>query len=357
MSEAIDKTLEAIEPVSTRALEGAQAHLDRLTKPVGSLGRLEELARRYAAIRSPSAPVIRNKTVFVFAADHGVAQEGVSAYPAEVTPQMVLNFLNAGAAINALAAHAGAEVVVVDVGVDHDFGPLPGLLNRKIARGTQNMAEGPAMTRQQAERAVVTGIELAREWAEKGTDVLAVGEMGIGNSTAAAALMAVYGGRSPQDVTGCGTGIDADALNHKIAVIERALTRNRPDAQDPLDGLAKVGGLEIAAITGCVLGAAACRRPVVIDGLISSAGALLAHQLHPAVADYLFCSHRSPEPGHAVFFERLEQTPLFDFSMRLGEGTGAALAMNLLEAAVRVYSDMATFESAGVSTRGNGSRS
>ncbi len=354
MSDAIAITLKEIAPVPAAAMRDAQAHLDRLTKPVGSLGRLEELACRLAAIFSPDPPVLRKKTVFVFAADHGVAQEGVSAYPADVTPQMVLNFLNGGAAINVLAKHAGAEVVVVDMGVAHDFGPLPDLLDRKIAHGTRNMAVGPAMTREQAERAVCTGIELAREWTANGADLLAVGEMGIGNSTAASALLSVYGGRPVQEVTGTGTGIDADALKQKIAVIERAIALNQPDAEDPLDGLAKVGGFEIAAITGCVLGAAACRRPVVIDGLISSAGALLAHQLETAVADYIFCSHRSTEPGHAVFFERFGGAPLFDFSMRLGEGTGAALAISMLEAAVRLYSEMATFESAQVSPRVNG---
>ena len=351
MASEIQKIIEEIIPVSKQKLNEAQKRLDSLTKPPGSLGRLEELGRRYAAIKGLESPRVRKKTVYVFAADHGVAQQGVSAYPAEVTPQMVLNFLNGGAAINVLAKHFGAEVVVVDMGVNHDFGKVPGLVDKKIARGTEDMSLGPSMTRAQAEQAVRVGMELARKAAESGVDLLGTGDMGIGNTTASAALMAALTQRSAKDITGRGTGIDDDALQKKIRVIEKALQVNRPDPADPLDVLAKFGGFEIAGIAGFVLGSAAARTPVVIDGAISGAGALVAYRMNPVVGDYLFLSHRSQEPAHQVLFEEIQQTPLFDFEMRLGEGTGAVIGMSLVEAGAKIYSEMATFENAGVSTQ------
>jgi nicotinate-nucleotide--dimethylbenzimidazole phosphoribosyltransferase len=338
-----------ITPVLTKELERAQTHLDSLTKPPGSLGRLEELGRRYAAIKGAESPKVGKKAIFVFAADHGVTAEGVSAYPAEVTPQMVLNFLNGGAAINVLAKHVGAEVVVVDIGVNHKFEKHPHLLDKKIAYGTNNMAKGPSMTRQQAEDALQIGIDLAREWVQQGSDILGTGDMGIGNTTASSAIMSVLGNRSPDQTTGRGTGIQDTALKNKISVIENAIRVNQPDPNDPIDVLSMVGGFEIAGIAGLILGAAECRTPVVVDGLISGAGAVIALKLCKNAGDYIFTSHRSQEPGHDVFFELLGQPPLFDLGMRLGEGTGSALAIGLLEASVKIYSEMATFQKAGVS--------
>lgn len=351
MIKNIRSILDQIKPVPEDSLARAQSHLDSLTKPPGSLGRLEELGRRYAAIKGTDSPRVEKKTIFVFAADHGVTAEGVSAYPAAVTPQMVLNFLNGGAAINVLTRHVGAEVVVVDIGVDHDFGDQSGLIDRKIARGTQNMAHGPSMTRQQAEAGLQIGIDLSREWARQGADVIGTGDMGIGNTTASSAIMSVLGNRTPAETTGRGTGIENSVLKKKIAVIEQAIRVNHPDSNDPIDVLAKVGGFEIAGIAGLILGAAACRIPVVVDGLISGAGAVIALKLQKSAGDYIFTSHRSQEPGHEVFFELLGHAPLFDLGMRLGEGTGAALAIGLLDAGVKIYSEMATFKKAGVSEK------
>lgn len=349
--EKFDKILAEITPVSKDALAKAQAHLDNLTKPPGSLGALENLARRYAAIRGTGTPKIERKTIFVFAADHGVTAEGVSAYPAEVTRQMVLNFLSGGAAINVLARHIGAEVAVVDIGVDHEFGDFPGLIGRKIARGTKNMAQGPSMSRSQAQDALQTGIDLARDYSGKGVDIFGVGDMGIGNTTASAAILAVYGTESIETLTGRGTGIDDLKLRHKVEIVKQAIRINRPDPADPINVLATVGGFEIAGIAGLILGAAASRRPVVIDGLISSAAAVIALKLHETVKDYIFTSHRSQEPGHRICFHLLDQPPLFDLEMRLGEGTGAALGISLVDAAVKIYSEMATFASAGIAAK------
>lgn len=347
MHDDIHGALASIQPLSPEALSRAQAHLDNLTKPPGSLGKLEELARRYVAIKGSAA--LRKKSIFVFAADHGVTAEKVSAYPAEVTPQMVLNFLNGGAAINVLARHAGAEVIVVDIGVNHDFGSCPGLIDQKIAFGTGNMARGPAMTRQQAEQSLNIGIKLAAAKIREGADVLCTGDMGIGNTTAATAVFCVYGKRDPSEICGRGTGIDDEILSRKISVLEKALNINRPDPEDPIDVLAKVGGFEIGAIAGTILGAAAHKTPVIIDGLISGAGAILAAQLKDDVRDYIFTSHLSQEPAHKLCFDLLKQPHLFDLEMRLGEGTGAALALLMLEAGTKIYSEMASFQQAGVS--------
>jgi nicotinate-nucleotide--dimethylbenzimidazole phosphoribosyltransferase len=341
-----------IKPLDPEWTARAQERLDFLTKPPGSLGRLEELAARYVAIREEMFPRLEVKQVVVFAGDHGVVAEGVSAFPQEVTFQMVHNFVQGGAGINVLARYAGARVEVVDIGVNHDFEPGLNLVSRKVAYGTRNMAQEPAMTREEALRAVWVGVERAQETVEDGVDVLAAGDMGIGNTTPAAALAAVFTGRPAGAVTGRGTGIDSYTLSHKVALINRALALNKPTADDPLGAVAAVGGLEIAGIAGLILGAAAARRPLVLDGFIATAGALVAARLEPAVVDYLIAAHRSVEPGHQIMLDHLGLKPLFNLQMRLGEGTGAVLGMGLLEAGWRIYREMATFAEAGVADKG-----
>jgi nicotinate-nucleotide--dimethylbenzimidazole phosphoribosyltransferase len=340
-----------IKPLNPEWTARAQERLDSLTKPVGSLGRLEELAAQYVAIREELFPPLEIKRVVVFVADHGVVAEKVSAYPQEVTFQMVHNFLRGGAGINVLSLQAGARVEVVDIGVNHDFEPGLNLVYRKVAYGTRNMAQEPAMTREEALRALWVGVERAQEAVEDGVDVLAAGDMGIGNTTPAAALTAVFTGRPVGAATGRGTGIDADAYSHKVAVINRAISLNKPTADDPVGALAAVGGLEIAGIAGLILGAAAARRPLILDGFIATAGALVAAQLVPAVKDYLIAAHRSVEPGHQVMLDHLGLKPLFNLNMRLGEGTGAVLGMGLLEAGWHIYRGMATFAEAGVAEK------
>jgi nicotinate-nucleotide--dimethylbenzimidazole phosphoribosyltransferase len=345
----IKATLERIKPVNPEMLQKAQVRLDNKTKPPGSLGRLEEFARRIVAISGNPDPDVSTKVVFTFAGDHGVTEEGVSLYPREVTPQMVLNFLSGGAGVNVLARHVGADVRVVDVGVDFDFGGIAGLIHKKVARGTKNFAKGPAMTRDEALAALEVGIELAGQCRAEGVGLVGTGEMGIGNTTPSSAIIAAISGKTVAEVTHRGTGIGDEALANKIRVIEQGLALNRPDPADPLDVLAKVGGLEIAAIAGLVLGCAANRVPVVIDGFISTAGALIASELHPNVRDYIFAAHESVEIGHSFMLERIGVEPILDLKFRLGEGTGAALAMTLIEAGVKVLKEMATFEQAGVS--------
>lgn len=345
----VQSTLERIKPVNTELLQQAQTRLDNKTKPLGSLGRLEEFARRMAAISGSLEPDLARKVVFTFAGDHGVTEEGVSLFPREVTPQMVLNFLAGGAGINVLARHAGAEVRVVDVGVDYDFDGAAGLIHRKVARGTRNFAKGAAMSRDEMLAALQVGIELADQCKAEGIALVGTGEMGIGNTTPSSAIIAAISGMPVRDLTHRGTGINDAALENKIRVIEQGLALNRPDPQDPLDVLAKVGGLEIAAIAGLVLGCAANAVPVVIDGFISTAGALIASEMHPNVVDYIFAAHRSVEIGHRFMLERIGVEPVLDLNLRLGEGTGAALAMTLIEAGVKVMKEMATFEQAGVS--------
>lgn len=345
----MQNTLAIIRPIDTALLEQAQTILDNKTKPLGSLGRLEEFARRFAAITGTMEPDTAKKVIFTFASDHGVVEEGVSAFPKEVTPQMVFNFLRGGAGINVLARHAGAEVRVVDMGVDYDFGPLPGLINRKIAWGTRNFTKGPAMSREVAIAAIESGIELANGCKNEGIAMMGSGEMGIGNTTSASAIIAAISGLPVGKVTHRGTGISDAALKNKIAVIERGLEINKPDPADPLDLLAKVGGLEIAAIAGLVIGSAANRIPVVIDGFISTAGALIAAEMHPNIREYIFAAHQSVEIGHRFMLEHLGAEPILELNLRLGEGTGAALAMGLIEAGVKILKEMATFEQAGVS--------
>ena len=344
----LTETLAAIKPVDADLLAKAQAKLDSKTKPLGSLGRLEEFARRYAAISGTLEPETMKKVIFTFAGDHGVVAEGVSAFPKEVTPQMVFNFLNGGAGVNVLARHVGADVLVVDVGVDYDFNAVPGLINRKVARGTRNFAKGPAMTREEALAAVEVGIELANQAKSEGVSILGTGEMGIGNTTPSSAIIAAISGKSVREVTHRGTGINDASLENKIRVIEEGLALNKPDPRDPLDVLTKVGGLEIAAIAGLVIGAAANRLPVVVDGFISTAGALIASEMHPNVGEYIFAAHESVEIGHRLMLEHMAAEPILDLRLRLGEGTGAALAIGLIEAGVKILKEMATFEAAGV---------
>jgi nicotinate-nucleotide--dimethylbenzimidazole phosphoribosyltransferase len=351
MLDELSQVISRIEPVDPSWLARAQERLDSLTKPRGSLGRLEELAARYVAIRGELFPPLEKKRVVVFAADHGVVAEGVSAYPQEVTFQMVYNFLRGGAGINVLARHVGATVEVVDIGVCHDFGEAPGLIVRKVAYGSRNLAQEPAMTREEAVRAILVGVERAQEACAEGVDALASGDMGIGNTTPAAALAAVMTGRPAGAVTGKGTGIADAALGHKIAVINLALALHRPEPEDPLGALAQVGGLEIAGIAGLILGAAACRRPLLLDGFIAGAGALVAVGLAPPVRDYLIACHRSVEPGHQIILDALNLRPLLNMQMRLGEGTGAALGLSLLEAGFKIYTEMATFAEAGVADK------
>lgn len=343
--------LPPIPPPDPAAQAAARARQDMLTKPPGSLGRLEALSIQLAAITGQPRPSVARKAVIVMAGDHGVTAEGVSAYPAEVTAQMVLNFLRGGAAINVLARQADARVVVVDIGVAADFEPQPGLERRKVAHGTQNLACGPAMTRAQAEAAIAVGRQVIEAEIAKGLDLVATGDMGIGNTTPSAAIVAAITGHPAKDVTGRGTGVDEAGLARKIAVVERALAVNRPDARDPLDVLSKVGGLEIAGLVGVVLGAAAHRVPVVLDGFISGAAALVAAELVPAVKPYLIAAHQSVEIGHRVILQHLGLRPLLDLDLRLGEGSGAVIAFHLIEAAARILNEMATFAEAGVSAR------
>lgn len=333
--------------------ERAIARLNSLTKPSGSLGRLEEIAARLVQIRETERPDCSDKAMFTFAADHGVTEEGVSAYPKEVTSQMVLNFLSGGAAINVLCRQFGIEIVVVDIGVDAEPIARPiavtGFMERKVARGTKNMTREAAMTEAEVSAAFDVGVELAITAGKQGRTLIGAGEMGIGNTTAASAITAVLTGRPVAEVTGRGTGIDDHLLRHKMQVIERALAVNRPNPSDGMDVLRKVGGLEIAGLTGLIVGAASQRIPVVVDGFISTSAAAVACALQPKVSQFLFAAHRSSEPGHDALLEFIGQSPILDLQMRLGEGTGAALAMAIIESAVKLLNEMATFAAAGVS--------
>ena len=347
----LDATYRRIYPRDFDFRRQAEERLNQLTMPHWALGDLMDLAIDLAGMTRSMHPPVARKCVVVMAGDHGVTAEGVSRYPAEVTTQMVHNIVRGGAGINALALQAGAEVRVVDMGAVDDFVDLVRagqVIAKKIGRGTANMVYGPAMTRTHAVMAVEAGIEVANLLAPE-VDVFGTGEMGIGNTTPSTAIAAVLTGRPVAEVTGRGTGIDDDQLRHKIKVVERAIARNRPDPKDGLDVLAKVGGFEIGGIAGLILGAAAHRKPVLVDGFISTAGAMIACVLEPFVRDYIICAHRSVEPGHGALIDKLGRRPLLDLNLRLGEGTGAALAMNVVEAAVHVLTEVATFAEAGVS--------
>src|SRR5256712_2506380 len=341
--------LDAIAAPAAVAGETAERHLDRLTKPPRSLGRLEELAVRLVLLRG-EPPRVARPVVFPFAADHGVVAEGVSAYPQIVTAQMLENFLKGGAAINVLARQAGASVVVADFGVANPVTRAAGLIDCSMGPGTANMTRGPAMSRAQALQALEAGARLAEEAIAAGADLLATGEMGIGHTTAASAITAAITGAAPEAVTGRGTGVGDATWRRKVEVVRRALAVNAPDARDGLDVLVRVGGFEIAGLVGVVLAGAAHRVPVALDGFISGAAALVAVALAPDAGWALFASHRSAEPGHAVALAHLGLEPYLDLGLRLGEGTGAALFVHLARAAALIYTEMATFKSAGVST-------
>ena len=327
--------------------EAARARLDTLTKPLGSLGRLEDLAAQLVAIRGEHLTAPLKKAAYVFAGDHGVTAEGVSAYPSAVTHQMVLNYLAGGAAVNVLARLHGVALHVVDAGIDADLGDVDGLLHHKVARGTANMLQTPAMSEEQVEQALATGTHLAEQAAAAGMEIVAVGEMGIGNTTSASAIMCALTGAGVENATGRGTGLTDDAHRHKVQVVQGILARH--PSRDPMDILRTMGGLEIAAITGMVLGCARHRIAVVMDGFISTAAAAVAVALAPEVQGYLIASHRSEEPGHRLLLASLGLKPVLTLEMRLGEASGAVLAMPILDAAVALYSQMATFASAGVS--------
>ncbi len=349
----LEKTIQSIPAVDAATIAQATERQSQLTKPAGSLGLLEDVSIKMAGITGKLDPPLDKKHVVVMAGDHGVTAEGVSAFPAEVTPQMVYNFLNGGAAINALARHVGAKVTVVDMGIATPIeSDAPNFLDRKIAPGTQNIAVGAAMSREQARQAIETGIAVVEHLrATEGLNLLITGDMGIGNTTPSAAIAATFTGISPTDATGRGTGIDDTGLQRKIAVIERALAANQPDPADPRGVLAKVGGFEIGGIAGLILGAAAHRIPVIVDGFISTAGALIAAGLASETKNYMFSGHNSVEIGHRAMLAHLGLTPLLDLRFRLGEGTGAVLAAFLVESAVRALNDMATFAEAAVSEK------
>ncbi|MDK2980344.1 MAG: nicotinate-nucleotide--dimethylbenzimidazole phosphoribosyltransferase [Chloroflexota bacterium] len=339
----------SIPPFDQAAADLARERQGQLTKPAGALGRLEALSIQLAGMTGRMQPDFARRAVILMAADHGVALEGVSAYPPAVTVQMLANIANGGAAVNVLARQQGARVVAVDVGVAADTSVLPGVLQRKLAAGSANLRYGPAMSRALAEAAIQTGMQVLAEQAAKGLDLVALGEMGIGNTTAAASLGVALTGASVDTMTGRGTGLDDAGLAHKVSVIEEALAVNAPDPHDPLDALAKLGGLDIAALAGVVLAAAARRIPVLVDGFISAAAALIAVRLAPEAQNYLIASHLSVERGHAILCEALGLEPLLDLQLRLGEGSGAVLAMPLVESAARILAEMSTFAEAGVS--------
>ena len=332
-------------------MQAATQRQQRLTKPPGSLGRLEELSIQLAGIFGSDRPTVRGATIIVAAADHGVVAQGVTGYPQAVTAEMVRNFLAGGAAINVMARSRGVTLVIVDAGVATPLPEHPGLRVVAPGRGTRDITEGPAMTRAQAEACVRAGVDLAESAAENGAAMIGTGDMGIGNTTSASAITAAVTGASPARTTGRGTGRSDPELAHKIACVERALDVNQPDPSDGLDVLARVGGFEIGVLAGVVLGGALARRAVVLDGFVSGAAGLIAHCLCPTVRDYLIAGHRSAEPGHRIALEHMKLQPLLDLDMRLGEGTGALLAAGLVEVAAACLSDMATFDEAGVSDR------
>lgn len=349
--EKIKAIISKIKPLDKGVMKKARERLDNLTKPLGSLGRLEEIAERISGIRGQLAPVIKQKVIFTLAGDHGVVAEGVSAYPSEVTSQMVYNFAKNGAGINVLARHIGARVIVVDMGVAADLEPHPKIVNKKMAYGTKNIAKGPAMTYEQAIQSIKVGIKLVEDELSKGIDIIGGGDMGIGNTTSSSAITSAITGAKVREVTGRGTGIDDAILEHKINIIKQALKINQPDPKDPLDVLAKVGGFEIGGLVGIILAGAAYRIPVVLDGFIVGAAGLIAYSLAPQVKDYLFAAHCSIEKGHKIILEKMGLKPLLNLGLRLGEGTGAALGISIIEAATKILNQMATFEEASVSKK------
>jgi len=346
------KTIEEIGPIDKKLMEQAQERLDNLTKPKGSLGRIEELAKKIVGITEKAEPCLEKKVIFVMVGDHGITREQVSAYPMEVTSQMVYNFLQGGAAINVLAKKLEAKVVVIDMGVAKNLKPHPDLVVKKIGYGTNNMSKGPAMDKEDAIKAVTAGIDVFEEELKtNGIDIMGTGEMGIGNTTASSAIVTCITESKVEEVTGKGTGINDEILQKKIEMIEKALSVNHPDSEDPIDILSKVGGYEIAGLVGCILAAARYRVPIMLDGFISTAAALVSAKFSPKVKEYLISSHNSVEKGHKIALSYLKQKPLFDLNMRLGEGTGAALGIDLADISVKILTQMATFDEASVSRK------
>ncbi|MFH1127658.1 MAG: nicotinate-nucleotide--dimethylbenzimidazole phosphoribosyltransferase [archaeon] len=343
----IEETIDRIEPLDEKAMKLAKERQDFLTKPKDSLGILEKLSIQVAGITRNPMPKINDKVIITMAGDHGVVEEDVSAFPKEVTLQMVDNFIHGGAAINVLARHIGARVIIVDMGVASDI--EQNLINKKVGYGTKNIARGAAMSYDEAIKSVEAGIEVLEEEIKKGVDIVGIGDMGIGNTTASSAIVAAVTGERVERVTGRGTGINDGMYDNKIRVIKKALEVNSPDRKDPLDVLAKVGGFEIGGLAGVVLCAAAHRIPVVMDGFVSTTSGLLATEMAPLVKHYIIASHNSVEIGHRVLLKRMGLKPLLDLNMRLGEGTGAALGIGIVEASVKILTEMATFEDAGVS--------
>ena len=346
----LNQTLEKIKPLNEEAAAKALERYHNLTMPTDALGRIGQLAIKVAGITGQAIPEVPQKTLILMAGDHGVVEEGVSAYPQEVTPQMVANFGFGGAAINVFCRHAGADLILVDVGVAADLPDIKGLIKRKVAYGTKNMTKGPAMTREEAVQALEVGIEIAQGEIAKGAGLLGLGDMGIGNTTPSSALVAFIGNITVEESVGRGTGVDDEHLALKIAAIKKAIAVNQPDPKDPLDILAKLGGLEIAGLAGVVLAAAAARVPVIVDGLISTAAALVACQFSPLVKKYLIGSHLSVEPGHKHMLSLMELDPILMGDMRLGEGTGGALTMTLVDAGIKALKEMSTFEEAMVNS-------
>ncbi len=351
MGELLKKTIAAIKHLDKVAMEKASARQDMLTKPQGSLGRLEEISIRLAGIQRKAMPVIKNKAIITMAGDHGVVVEKVGNYPQEVTPQMVLNFVHGGAAINVISRQIGARVVVVNMGVAGDLPANIPVVNKLIAKGTKNIAIGPAMTEAQAIKSIESGIDVVNAEIDKGLDIVGTGDMGIGNTTPSAAICAVMTGQPVVKVTGRGTGLSDEQLQHKVEVIEKAIEVNKADPKNGLDVLTKLGGFEIGGIAGVILGAAARGVPVVIDGFISGAGALIAVAIAPQASDYMFLGHLSVEPGHKIMADKLGLKPIVTLDLRLGEGTGAAIGIFIAETSVRILAEMATFGEAGVSEK------
>lgn len=352
----LKEIIEGIGAMDGEWVEKARQRTAQLVMPTRALGRLHEIAERLCGINKTLKPSINRKAILVMAGDHGVVEQGVSAYPQVITGEMVRTFLRGGAGINVLARHADAEVWVVDMGIipELDNTSTDGgdrLLIRKVAKGTSDFAKGPAMTRQEAEKAILTGFQLATDLFQKGVDILGTGDMGIGNTTPSAAIGTVLTGRGLEEMVGRGTGVDDEGLLRKQEAIRQGIHLNQPNPEDGVDVLSKIGGFEIGGIAGCVLAGAYHSRPVVIDGFISTAGALVAHAICPDVVDYLFAGHCSEEPGHKLMLSYLGLHPVLDLGMRLGEGTGAALAMGIMEGSVRIFQDMLTFDEAGVSDK------
>ncbi len=336
------ETLEKITGLDENAKNAAQTRLDSLTKPLGSLGRLEDLVKQVAGITGQLRPSIDKKTIVIMCADNGVVEEGVSSCPKSVTASVTENFTRGITGVCVLAKNAGADIHIVDVGVDAELSS-EGIANRKIRRGTWNIAKGPAMTREEAVRAIETGIEAVTGLVRKGVQMFGTGEMGIGNTTTSSAVAAVITGKPVEEVVGRGSGLTDEGLQHKIEVIKKSIAVNKPDRSDPIDVLSKLGGFDIAGLTGCFLGAAALRKPIFIDGFIASVAALIAYRLKPEVREYMIASHGSAEPGSRAVLEEIGLEPLLALGMRLGEGTGAAVAFHIIDAAFAAYNGMGTF--------------